>query len=154
MIYDSVENIEVYCDEGDALQKAVQYVLDLDLELADGKYEIQGDEIFALVQTVTTGAAEEKVFESHQRYLDVQMVVDGSERQDVVLLDGADIEVTQEYDSEKDVMFFKTGGNFSTLIMEPGMFVVYGPDDGHRPGCSVGESTEIRKVCVKIKIGA
>jgi len=64
------------------------------------------------------------------------------------------IEVAQEYDSEKDVMFFKAGGDFSTVIMKPGMFVVYGPDDGHRPGCSVDKAADIRKVCVKIKINA
>ncbi len=152
MIYDSVENIEVFCEQDDAIYKAVQYVLDLDLEQDDGKYEIEGDEIFALLQSITTGPAQEKVFEAHQKFLDVQMVLGGCERQDVILLGDADIEVTQEYDSEKDVMFFKAGGDFSTIIMKPGMFVVYGPDDGHRPGCSVGESEDIRKVCVKIKI--
>ena len=152
MIYDNVENIEVYCEQDDPIYKAVQYVLDLDLKLDDGKYEIEGDEIFALLQSVTTGPAQEKVFEAHQKFLDVQMVLDGCERQDVILLGDADIEVTQEYDSEKDVMFFKADEDFSTVIMKPGMFVVYGPDDGHRPGCSVGESEDIRKVCVKIKI--
>ena len=35
MIYDSVENIEVYCEQDDPIYKAVQYVLALDLITRD-----------------------------------------------------------------------------------------------------------------------
>jgi biofilm protein TabA len=152
MIYDSVENIEAYCEEGDAIYRAVQFVRDFDATQGDGKYEIEGDDIFAIIQSVRTSAAEEKVFEAHQDYVDVQMVLEGCERHDVVLLGSEDIEVVAEYDSEKDVMFFNGPEHFSSIIMKPGMFVVYGPGDGHRPCCSIGEPSDIRKVCVKIRI--
>ena len=152
MIYDSVESIYDYCDEDDAILRAVQYVCDFDLSQPDGKYEIQGDDIFAIVQSATTEPAEDRLFEAHQEYIDVQMVLEGRERQDVVLLDNEDIEIVQEYDSEKDLMFFKTPENYSSIIMKPGMFVVYSPTDGHRPCCSIGKHQNIRKVCVKIRI--
>jgi YhcH/YjgK/YiaL family protein len=152
MIYDSVENIESYGENGDAINRAVQFVRDFDLSQPDGKYEIDGDNIFAIVQSVRTGDANEKLFEVHRDYMDVQIVLQGQERQDVALLDSENREVVQEYDREKDLMFFKVRGKFATIIMKPGMFVVYGPNDGHRPGCSVGEAQDIRKVCVKIKI--
>ena len=152
MIYDSVDNIATYCDEDDAISIAVDFIEDFDLSQPDGRYEIHGDEVFALVQTVTTADASEKSFESHENYVDVQMVLEGVERHDLVLLDIEDLEIEQDYDSEKDVMLFKAPKHFSTIIMKPGMFVVYGPDDAHRPCCCVGKPGKIRKVCVKIKI--
>ena len=153
MIYDSVENIATYCDEDDAIAIAVDFVDNFDLSQPDGRYEIHGDEVFALVQTLTTADASEKRFEAHDNYVDVQMVLEGVERHDVVLFDVEDLEIEQEYDCEKDVMFFKTPEHFSTLIMKPDMFVVYGPDDVHRPCCCIDKPETIRKVCVKIKIG-
>ena len=152
MIYDKAGNIDNYCDKGDAIYQAVRFVLDFDLTQPDGKYEIQGSDVFAIVQNVTTKPAKEKLFEAHRDYIDVQMVLEGCERQDVALFDSNDIEVTQEYDSQKDVMLFNEPKYFSTIIMTPGMFVVYGPDDGHRPCCSIGKPEDIRKVCVKVKI--
>ena len=152
MIYDSAENVDTYCDEDDAISIAVDFINDFDLSQPDGRYEIHGDDVFALVQTVTTADASEKSFESHENYVDVQMVLEGVERHDLVLLDIEDLEIEQDYDSEKDVMLFKAPDYFSTIIMKPGMFVVYGPDDAHRPCCCVGKPEKIRKVCVKIKI--
>lgn len=152
MIYDSIENIGSYGDQADAISKAVRFVRDFDRALPDGKYEIDGGDIFALVQSVRTGTAKEKLFEAHRIYIDVQMVLEGWERQDVILLDSEDIAVSQEYEREKDLMLFEEPQHYSTIIMKPGMFVVYGPGDGHRPGCSMGEPQDIRKVCVKIKL--
>ena len=152
MIYDSVDNIATYCDEDDAISIAVDFIEGFDVSQPDGRYEIHGDEVFALVQTLTTVDASEKKFEAHDNYVDVQMVLDGVERHDVALLDIEDMEVEQDYNAEKDIIFFKAPEHFSTIIMKPGMFVVYGPDDSHRPGCCIGKPATIRKVCVKIKI--
>ncbi|MBI9018919.1 MAG: YhcH/YjgK/YiaL family protein [Phycisphaerae bacterium] len=152
MIFDSVENIETYCDEIDPIYKAIQFVLNFDKTQPDGKYEIEGDDIFANVMTVTTTDASEKDFEAHQDHLDVQMLIEGCERHDIVLLDSEEMELTQEYDPDKDVLFVAEPDHFSTLIMKPGMFAVYGPIDGHRPCGSVEGEMKIRKVCVKIKL--
>ncbi|HPS54263.1 MAG TPA: YhcH/YjgK/YiaL family protein [Sedimentisphaerales bacterium] len=152
MIYDSVENIGTYCDEDDAIAIAVNFVDNFDISQPDGRYEIHGDEVYAMVQTVKTTNANEKFFEAHNNYVDVQMVLEGEERQDVVLLDIDELEIEKDYDSEKDIMFFKAPEHFSTLIMKPDMFVVYGPDDAHRPCCCVNKPGTVRKVCVKIKI--
>jgi len=152
MIYDSIENIEIYCEQDDPIYKAVAFAGEFDTDKPDGTYPIEGDDIFAIVQSVTTENAEDKLFEAHQDFIDVQFVLDGCERQDVYLLDEEDVDVVKPYDAEKDVMFFKAGAFFSTVILRPGQFVVYGPQDGHCPCCLVSRSKKIRKVCVKIRI--
>jgi biofilm protein TabA len=151
MIYDSAENIRNYCSEGDAIFRAVSFVQGFDRERPDGKYEI-GTGIFAIVQSVQTRQAKERLFEAHRDYIDVQMVLEGCERQDAALLDNEKFKVSQEYDKEKDIIFFDEPANYSTIIVSGGQFVVYYPTDTHRPCCSVGRPANIRKVCVKIKI--
>ena len=123
-----------------------------DKSLSDGRYAIDGDNIFALIQTAATRAASERLFEAHRSYIDVQMVLDGCERHDVALLGVQDVKVAEEYDSARDIIFFSEPPHFSTIIMKPGMFAVYGPDDAHRPCCCVDAPRIIRKVCVKIRI--
>ncbi len=152
MIYDSVENLDSYCDPEDNIYMAVQFVLDFDLDQPDGKYEFEGGQMHAIFQTIDTADAKEKDFECHEKYLDVQMVLEGAERHDVVLMDREDLIETQEYDEETDLAFFDTRCDVSSLVLKPGMFVVYGPTDGHKPGISIGQSEKVRKVVVKIQI--
>ncbi len=52
----------------------------------------------------------------------------------------------------KDVMLFSDPTVYSSLVMRPGAFVVYGPTDMHKPCCQLDVSKDIRKVCVKIRI--
>ncbi len=151
VIYDSCDNVQKYSPPGDSIWRAVRFVLTFDKSLPDGRYEIDGDNVFAIVQTATTRPAAEKLFEAHRAYIDVQMVLDGSERHDVALRGAQDLRTVGEYDSDKDIIFFSQPPQFSTIIMNPGMFAVYGPEDAHRPCCAVGGHTVIRKVCVKIK---
>ncbi|MBE1246635.1 YhcH/YjgK/YiaL family protein, partial [Salmonella enterica] len=37
------------------------------------------------------------------------------------------------------------------IILKPGMFAVFMPGEPHKPGCVVGEPSEIKKVVVKVK---
>ncbi len=51
--------------------------------VALGRHDLDGDDLFALVQEYTTRAADECVWEAHRRYIDVQFVVTGAERMGV-----------------------------------------------------------------------
>ena len=151
MILDIAENIENYFDPGDDVYNAVEFVTNFDLTQPDGTYPIDGEDVFAIVQSVTTEGASDREFEAHRKFIDVQMVLEGIERQDVANVND-NIRITKDYDEDKDAMFFEEPELFSTMIMQPGMFVIYTPTDGHRPCCSIGSPKNIRKVCVKIKI--
>jgi len=151
MIFDSVENVDCYGGQSDAITKAVQFVMAFDPSQPDGKYPIEGENIFALVQSVETGSPDGKPFEAHQKFLDVHIVLDGQERQDVVLMNRAEAELVQDYSEQNDALLFRTD-DFSTVILKPGMFALYGPSDGHRPCLCLNAPEKIRKVCVKIKL--
>jgi len=76
---------------------------------------------------------------------------EGSERQDVVIDEG--LELLEPYQTEQDVTKYKGVDVFSSVVLHPGQFVVYFPDDIHRPNCMTGGSpAEVRKICMKVKV--
>ncbi|MCK4649073.1 YhcH/YjgK/YiaL family protein [bacterium] len=150
MIYDTFENIGLYYHEGDALYKAIIYARDFDISRPDGEYEVEGRDIFARVLTYETSPAEERQFEAHQKYIDVQVILAGRERMDIVL--GQELEPQGGYDEAEDVIILKAPETFSSIAMAPGMFVVFFPHDIHRPGCDLNGTSENRKICMKVHV--
>jgi YhcH/YjgK/YiaL family protein len=95
-----------------------------------------------------TRSFEEADFEVHRNYLDVQILLNGSEMWEYA--DRADLAVKTPYDPEADIEWLSGCGN--RIQMKPGMFYLVYPDDGHKPCCHEKEQTSYRKVVVKIKI--
>ena len=62
------------------------------------------------------------------------------------------LEPLSDYDSNDDVINLKAPSTYSSLAMKPGMFVVFFPQDVHRPNCNLNRETENRKVCMKVHI--
>ena len=75
----------MYCQKGDALYKAIVYARDFDRSLPDGEHEVEGRNIFAKVASYETSLAEERKFESHRYYVDVQVILEGAKCMDVSL---------------------------------------------------------------------
>ena len=152
MIYDTFENIELYCKKGDALYRAITYARDFDRTLPDGEYEVQGRDLFAKVMTYQTEPAEERKFEAHKKYTDIQVMFTGKERMDAAT--GQELVPIGAYDAETDFALLEPSDEYAALIMEPGKFVVFFPHDFHRPNCSVDGNKTVRKVCMKLRISA
>ena len=50
MVYDSIENAEIYFGLGERIKKALEFLRDTDFEnIEPGKIEIDGENIFAIV---------------------------------------------------------------------------------------------------------
>lgn len=152
MIYDDFKNIGLYCKEGDRLYKALKYAMDFDLSQPDGEYEVEGKNIFAKVQSYSTQDAEQRKFEAHRNYYDIQVMRVGSERQDIYLGNESELEPLTKYDSGKDAIKLKSPDVFSSIIVSPEKFAVYYPNDIHRPNCYIDAPAEVRKICMKVKL--
>ena len=77
-------------------------------ELPVGRYELDGDNIFVLIQDQTTAPVENKRAESHRNYIDIQYLFIGKEVQGYApLLPG----VTGEEPAGKDNIFYETVEN-------------------------------------------
>jgi YhcH/YjgK/YiaL family protein len=134
-----------------AVQRGIEYIRSTDFtNLPDGKYEIEGGLLFALLQSPTTRAAELQRPESHRVHTDIQFLLEGRERIGVARA-GERQRITDDQFAEKDVAFYDVVESESELLLQPGMFAVFFPADIHRPNCSVdGAGDGIRKVVVKI----
>lgn len=151
MIYDIIDNAEKYFAKNDKFYRAIKYAVEFDLTQPNGSYEVDGQNIVAKVQGYSTSPAEQRTFESHKLYADIQIMREGSERQDVVVAEN--LEPLGAYNEQDDYTKYKASDVFSTVSLHPGQFVVYYPDDMHRPNCNIGaDSKKVRKICMKVKL--
>jgi len=151
MILDILEDKKTYLGLDSKFQKAFKFLQESDLEhLQIGKYEIEGEDIYAMVQAYTTKPIEEGKWEAHRKYIDIQYIVKGAELVGWATLDG--LEVSQEYNSEKDVLFLKKSENWSALKLRAKHYAIFFPEDAHMPGVCEGSPDDVKKVVVKIKI--
>jgi biofilm protein TabA len=139
---------EVFCP---AIQKGVDYLRNTDVHLMQpGKYEIDGEDMFVLIQEVETKVKSERQFESHIKYVDIQYLISGEEeiigfaRQH----DGHII-VENEFKTKDMALYHQVEGDMD-LHLKPGMFAIFFPSDLHRPICSTSGNTKIKKAVIKI----
>lgn len=151
MIFDKLKNAKQYYSLGEKMQKGFEFLQNNDLKnLADGRYEILGDEIYANVQSLVSKNPDLKKWEVHRDYIDIQYVISGKEKMGYGLLNDFS-DVVEEYSKEKDVEFLN-GETFNFVDVQQGEFVVFYPNDVHAPMLSVADDIEIKKVIVKVKI--
>jgi YhcH/YjgK/YiaL family protein len=150
MILDSLPRASAYRALGPRLAAGLEYLAGFDPLTAPGRYLLDGEDLFALVDAYDTGPATDKRFESHLRYIDIQFLASGRER---ILHAPADsLHVETPYDDEKDVAFYLDPPASSSFLLLPGDFAVFFPTDGHKPGCMAGGRDPVRKVVVKVRV--
>lgn len=151
MIFDNIKNCEQYYSLNKNFKKAFEFLLNTDLNnLEDGKYSIQDDEIYANVQSMQTKKTEDKKWEAHKDYIDIQFVISGKEKTGFGLKKDFTKTITA-YDKNKDIEFLD-GELFDFINVFENNFVIFYPNDVHAPMLSVDEQMDIKKVIVKIKI--
>jgi len=115
----------------------------------NGRVDITG-ECYAIFSNYTTVDRATKEYESHIKYIDVQMLLSGSEYIEVAPVDA--LKVSKEYSEEKDVMFFSNEVEGDNILLEPMKPVLLFPETGHMPGVISGKACEVKKVVVKIPV--
>jgi YhcH/YjgK/YiaL family protein len=120
--------------------------------LADGRYEIDGTRVYALVQSYQTlPAGDESKYEAHRQYLDIQFIVEGSEGMGWTKLEN--MKVTQEYNPAKDVILGTCPLAQATLIrVDAGQAALFFPSDAHAPKLAVAAPGPVRKIVVKVQL--
>jgi YhcH/YjgK/YiaL family protein len=147
MVWDSIENAHLYYNLSPGIETALKFLESTDFGNAEeGRIDIDGDNIYALIQKYNTKPEEEGKWETHRKYIDVQFVARGSESICVVNVNYLD--VVQEYSPEKDVEFYDGDGDF--IQMNEDEFVILFSHDAHMPGIEVEESEEVLKVVIKV----
>lgn len=151
MILDSLKNSGIYTGLDDRFSMAFNFLTETDFSsFPDGKVELKGNEVFAIVQSYESKPMEDSKWEAHRKYIDVQFIVDGTEQIGVAKVNS--LTPATEYDNEVDCILLEGTGDMLTL--SGGDFAILYPWDAHMPGVALNTPAAVRKVVVKIKATA
>ena len=148
MIVDKIENANLYKNLGERIHKSLDYIKQTDLKnLQSGRYDIDGDNIFALISEYKTKTENEGKLEAHKKYIDVQYVIEGEELMGYSPL--SDQSILEPYKEENDIIFFK--GEKVFIKVAEGMFAIFFPEDVHMPGIQIEKKSPVKKLVIKVK---
>jgi biofilm protein TabA len=107
---------------------------------------------FALEQAYSTKERAEGFFESHRKYIDIQLVGEGVEWMEVA--EASHLAVRSPYLPEKDLVVYEDTDAASILRVAAGTAAIFFPSDAHMPGLR-GKSgpAVVRKTVVKVPVG-
>jgi YhcH/YjgK/YiaL family protein len=150
VILDRLDRCDIYRKLGDRFAVGFDYLRSTDFSaVADGRYWVRGDEVYAIVQTYDTKPREQGRWEGHRTKADIQYVIRGREAIGHVPVESATTDAP--YDAEKDLEFFTaTGGQF--VRVEQGSFALFLPHDVHMPNVAIDRPARVKKVVVKVRL--
>jgi YhcH/YjgK/YiaL family protein len=153
VIKDNIKNAQNYYNISKRIEIGLKYLIDTDFTiLKNAKYEIAGDEIFAIVQDYFSKPVTEGFFEAHKKYIDIQYIIKGEEDIGVSKIENFS-EIT-DYDENKDIVFLKPNNHIKLefINLKEKEFMILNPVDAHKPSISKKISSYVKKVVVKVLI--
>lgn len=149
MIKDYLKNAKIYYNLSENLKKGFDWLEKNDLKnLSDCKYEIEGSNIYASIQTYET--KDYANYEAHRNYIDIQYMVKGSEK--IGVTDLTNCNTCINYDEERDLEFFNINSKEEYYELLEGQFMVFFPTDAHKPSIALDKKEFVKKVVVKVVV--
>lgn len=147
MLYDRLENLDQYTGLFEPLDTAIEWIQQNDLsQLPLGKTVIDGDKVFVNVVECDTRSSEEAQFETHTRYMDLQLDLEGVELYEVAL---GELEETQPYSEENDIAFYQSDVSCAGILGTE-RFVVFMTEEAHKPAVRAVGCDHVKKAIFKI----
>ena len=148
MILSEFQNKDRYINLHPLFEKGFTFLEKENLsQLPEGKLEIDGDDLFAIISKPGTSAEKMLKLEAHKKYIDIHYIIAGTELfgwknlKDCKHMEG-------EFDFEKDFVLYNDQ-DFTSFLLNKYNFVVVYPEDAHSPGI---KTEHLHKVVLKIKL--
>ena len=139
-----VSSLEERCME------AVKFLSQLsDKDLSLGRHDVDEGFFYNVIEYDTTGDTD-KPYESHRKYVDIQMLIAGEELMQVVDINRLQIAV--QYNSLIDCTLYKPIENPASILLRPNSVLVLYPKDAHRTISFNGHLSQIKKIVGKVRI--
>jgi len=148
-VLDTLPNIGRYVSLGNGFAKAAEFLQRADLfQLPVGRYELDGDSVYAMVQDAQLRPWGTGLPEVHRRYFDIQLPLSEPEVIGIAEMTPA---ASGSFDEAKDIGFYDHVP-VEPVTVQPGEFVILRPRTcAHLPCCTTGSARSIRKIVVKIR---
>lgn len=148
MILDVVECLPRYESLHRLFPAAIKFLGRSDLaDLPDGRHEIDGEDLYAIVARAVGKSAEDAKLEVHNKYIDIQVILKGTDSMGWKSRSECTAAVS-DYDPDSDIQFFRDLPS-GRVEVHAGEMVVFFPEDAHAPMVS---SDLIHKVVVKVAV--
>lgn len=127
----------------------VEKLLKEDVE--NGRYDLS-DGIFVNVMTYETKKRSEALFEAHKKYIDIQIILEGSE-----IISVEPVEVMHQHKcvepfGDGDIELYEVNSDCVDYVLNKGDFLILYPEDGHMPSICVGEPETVKKAVFKVPV--
>ena len=149
MILDSLKNKAQYAALHPRFQVVFDFIDNNDVaSLPCGRHDIDGDNIFVMVQELDLREVSAARLELHRKYIDIQLLLSGpneifgwSEKKDCLTAE-------TEFDEQKDIQLFTDIPQCFYSVGE-GQFSILFPEDGHAPMLGEGH---VKKCIFKVAL--
>ena len=149
MILDSLKNKAQYAALHPRFQAVFDFIDNNDVaSLPCGRHDIDGDNIFVMVQELDLREVSAARLELHRKYIDIQLLLSGpnevfgwSEQKDCLTAE-------TEFDEQKDIQLFTDIPQCFYSVGE-GQFSILFPEDGHAPMLGEGH---VKKCIFKVAL--
>lgn len=149
MIFGNKDHLEEFSFLEEQVKECFDYAAGHDLaSFEKGSHEIDGDRLFVNIVEYTTTTPEERFWEAHRNYLDLHLMLHGTEQIDLNFIQNMCL---KEF-VEKDDFLPMDGEKNSSVILRDGDFLICYPSDGHRTAVAVDGPETIKKAIFKIRI--
>ncbi len=150
MIYDRIEHFKDYINAHQGFAEVAEFLDSAPLaERQDGRHTVSDTGAYVSIDRYQTRTPAECVLECHRKYIDIQVMIEGTERMGVCHKSDC---VADIYDPETD--FQALQGTAEFLEFRTGTFMVFFPQDAHMPQVIAGEMpATVRKAVFKVPQG-
>lgn len=148
MIIDTLNNIDKYQEIPDYAVKFTKQLLN---DVGLGKHYLNEKEFVNIEEYIPKQLKDAK-FESHKKYIDIQILLSGKER--IYVRPVAGLTESIKYSEEKDIAFYSDPvENEDFVTLNGSNFVMLFPHEAHAPQVAISESNnKVKKVVVKLLV--
>ena len=148
MIVDSLTNSASIEQMHPLFKKAFDFLRTTDFSNTNpGKIQLDGEQLFVSIVETEGKTKEQAKLETHNKYIDIQMPIEGIETMGWLAGKNCVNEV-EPYNAEKDITFF-TDKPSTYIQVQPYEFAIFYPEDGHAPAIAEGK---LKKIIVKVLV--
>lgn len=151
MIISSYKKLDTYKGLSKNLDTAINFLKTADkANLEIGKFAIDTDEVYGIVSEYSTRALDEGKYETHEKYLDIQCLLEGEEF--ILVANRGKLESTG-YDEASDKENYHEGTEEVSVRVIPEVALILYPEEAHKACCMVNnERKPVKKLLLKVKI--
>ncbi len=128
-------------------KEALEVIKNLQKDFQCGRTELPNG---AYMNAETYSTKSSSRFEAHRRFIDVQIIVEGTELVHLAPITDKFVQI-EPYNETRDIEFM-AGEVKDTVLLHAGEFCVITPEWAHMPCMAVNGSAPVKKVVVKVPI--